>query len=175
MSEFSNPPKYYWDACAWLGLLNREPDKYAALKSVWEQGERGECTILTSALSRVEVFRKKCEKIDGKPLPLDKDIEILKMFDQEHVVTVQLDSLIAERARNLLREHTELKKAPDAIHLATGLFWDCDEMHTWDQKDLLCLNLKVSRRDGEPLKIIVPDEPSDGPLFDAAVESEGGQ
>ena len=106
---------------------------------------------------------------------MDQDIEISKMFDQEHEVTVQLDTLVAEQARKLLRQHTELGKAADAIHLATALYWDCDEMHTWDQDDLLGLSLKVSRRDGELLKIIVPDELSVGPLFDAAVGREGGE
>lgn len=157
--------RYYWDACAWLGLLNTEYAKHRELEIIWKSAERGECEILTSALSQVEVFKKKCEGQDPKPLSDDNDAAIAGMFQQPHVVLVQLDSIVAENARKLLRQHPELKKAPDAIHLATALYWSCDALHTYDSDNLIGLSGSVICRDGSPLKIHTPDETVDGPLF----------
>jgi len=52
-----------------------------------------------------------------------------------------------------MREHPECKKPSDAIHLATALALNVDEMHTYDQTDLLDLSERVMRADGIPLKI----------------------
>lgn len=111
------------------------------------------------------MFKKRCEKGDPKPLSEENDREISAIFAQDHVVRVQLDPIVAENARALLRKYPQLKKAPDAIHLATALFWNCDALHTYDNDDLLHLTGLVSRRDGVPLTICIPDQTADGPLF----------
>ncbi len=157
--------RYYWDACAWLGLLNTEFAKHRELEIVWKAAERSECEILTSALSQVEVFKKKCEGQDSKPLSEENDQAIAEIFLQPHVTVAQLDAIVAESARALLRKHPELKKAPDAIHLATALFWDCDAMHTYDDENLTVLSGKERCRNGKPLQIHMPDETVYGPLF----------
>ena len=145
--------------------MNRETDKYIALRGVWSRAENGSCEILTSVISQVEVFKKKCEKNDAKPLSDTQETEISKMFWQQHVILADLDPIVADNARKLLREHEELQKAPDAIHLATALYWSPDAMHTYDGVNLLGLNGKVKCRDGRSLKIVVPDESVFGPLF----------
>jgi predicted nucleic acid-binding protein len=158
-------PLIYWDACAWLGLLNKEAAKHRELDIMWQRGRRGEVRILTSALSMVEVFKKKCEGLDAKPLTDETEAEIAALFEEDHVVRVQLEPNVATQARKLLREHLELKKAPDAIHLATALWWNCDEMQTYDHDNLIGLSGKIPRRDGLLLTICMPDATTDGPLF----------
>lgn len=157
--------RFYWDACAWLGLLNNESAKYRELSIIWKRAENGECEILTSTVSQVEVFKKKCEREDPKPLSPENDAAIAVMFEQPHVVLAQLDPIVAESARALLRAHSELKKTPDAIHLATALFHNCDAMHTYDSDNLLGLSGKLKCRNGKLLEICIPDASVDGPLF----------
>lgn len=160
--------RFYWDACCWIGLLNQEAEKHRELQVIWKSAERGEYEIITSTVSQVEVFKKKCEKNDPKPLSEENDQQISVMFAQPHVLRVQLTPQIAENARSLLRAHPELKKAPDAIHLATAIYANCKAMHTYDGDNLLGLNGKVTRNDGEPLEICTPDVTVDGPLFAGA-------
>lgn len=73
-----------------------------------------------------------------------------------------------------MRRHAVCKKPSDAVHLATAILLNVDEMHTYDGSDLLDLNEKVARQDGEMLKIChpyieepeldleAPKEPDDG-------------
>lgn len=167
--------RYYWDACAWLGLINRESKKHRELQIIWNKAKRGDCEIVTSALSQVEVFKKKCEKGDPKPLSEENDKEISDLFRQPYVLRVQLDPIIAEHARSLLRGHPELRKAPDAIHLATALHMNCDSLHTYDDANLVPLTQRIARRDGKLLEICLPDRDADGPLFAAKKDlSEDG-
>jgi predicted nucleic acid-binding protein len=163
----SKTPIYYWDSCAWLGLLNKEAAKHRELEIIWKAAERGDCLIYTSALSQVEVFKRKCEAGDAKPLSEENDALISEMFKQPHVLRVQLEPIMAEHARSLLRKHPNLKKANDAIHLATALFTNCDAMHTYDNVNLLGLSNLVLKRDGTALEICLPDATVDGPLFSA--------
>lgn len=164
-SHLAKTERYYWDACAWIGLINKESKKHRELEIIWKAAQLGKCVILTSSLSQVEVFKIKCEKDDPKPLSEENDLAISNMFQQPYVKRVNLDPIVGELARKLRRQHPQLKKVPDAVHLATAMFWNCDALHTYDNADLLGLTLKVSRRDGVPLLICIPDESADGPLF----------
>lgn len=64
-------------------------------------------------------------------------------------------------ARRLMRRHPECKKPTDAVHLATAILVNVDEMHTYDASDLLGLSGKIARQDGVMLTICTPvvDEP----------------
>lgn len=142
----TEPVKVYWDACAWLGLINGESEKQADLEFVWAKGEHGEAEIWTSAFSVAEVFKAKCEKWEG--LSPENDALIDSLFDQNFVKVVQVDLEIARLAKALLRTHAKLKKPSDAIHLATAVHWDLDQLHTYDSSDLLGLQIQtVSGRD----------------------------
>lgn len=161
----TKPPRFYWDACAWLGLLNVELPKHRELEIVWHRAARGDCRIWTSALSRAEVFKKRCEDADPKPLSEENDKIIEEMLDQPFVKTAALNRDIGNLSRRLRRQFPGIRKLPDAIHLATAMHWNCDQLHTYDSIDLLALNGLVRRRDGAHLEICLPDVASDGPLF----------
>ena len=156
--------KVYWDACAWLGLVNGESRKLRELEIVWKMAERGEIQIWTSTLSLAEVYKTKYEK-ESRSLLATHDVKIDNMFDQPFVEKVQVDTEIARSAKNLARAHHLLKKPTDAIHLASAIAWNIDELHTYDGSDLLGLNGLIKREDGELLIICMPDHLTDGELF----------
>ena len=122
---------------------------------MWNDVERGEIQIITSFFTFAEVFKAKCEQA-AKPLSQEGEDQIASFFSSERITPRVVDRQIAEASRQLMRRHPECKKPTDAIHLATALRMNVDEMHTYDGSDLLLLDNKVARSDGEMLKICRP-------------------
>ncbi len=159
----------YWDANAWIGLINSEADKVFPLRAIWEDAQKGDYQILTSSYSYLEVIHGRTDY--GEPYPPEEfDGKFEQLASQPFVKRVQLDVPIGRLARNLRRSHHAdgLHSRPDAIHLASASHWNVDELHTWDGTHLLPLNGKVTRRDGKLLNIIIPGNDYLGaPLFAA--------
>lgn len=151
--------KVYWDACIWIGLINKEVDLADSCAFLIEQAQEGKFQIWTSSLTLAEVYKKKC---DGDIIELaeenDRDFE--SYVSKDYFVEVQVDHDIGVLARQLLRKHPELKKPNDAVHLATAIIYNLDEFHTIDGDDLLPLNGKITRRDGVNLVICKPPPPN---------------
>lgn len=164
--------KVYWDACAWLGLINQEVPHHNSLSNIYESARRGELEIWTSAFTYAEVFRKKCEAGLTVSLDIDRENEIKDILEQDFLKIVPVDMIIGKNARKLLRENPALKKPQDAIHLATALWWDIDVVHTFDGSNLLPLNEKVKCRNGKSLRICVPADEMAGPLFSKEKKNE---
>lgn len=161
----ADPQKIYWDSCVWISLINNEAGKARLCRGVIEEAEKGKVQLWTSSLTLAEVFKKKC---DGKTLSIEEahDADFETFIEQEFLVEVQLDHDVGVLARRLLRKHPELKKPADAIHLASAVLNNIDELQTFDGENLLSLNGKVERRDGRPLVIRNPPEPAQISLFD---------
>lgn len=157
--------KLYWDSCAWIGLLNGEPDKKRELEIVYGHAKRGHYEIWTSTLAITEVRRLKAEEKDAKPLSAANLKVINDLFRQPFVKPVPMAVDIAEHARELVRTVPGLGKWQDAVHLASALRWNILIFHTYDADDLIHLNLKFRCRNNEPLLITYPDETTEGPLF----------
>ncbi len=151
MSDVTN---VYWDSCAWLGLLNGEPDKQRALEVVWEMAKARKVAIWTSALTVAEVYRTKCDG-EWEALSEENDERINDVFEQDFVNVVQVDLEVARLAKTLLRTHGKLNKPPDAVHLGTAIISNVDQLHTYDDDDLL--DLPVTRADGRRLRVCKPD------------------
>lgn len=152
--------KVYWDACIWFALIKQEPGRFARCQNIIDLARRGEVEIWTSALTLAEVFRKQCGGTEATGLPADKDKEFEDFLAQDFVFEVQLDRPIGVSARRLLRAHAPLKKPQDAVHLASAVWNDLDEFHTFDAANLLCLNGLITTRGGRPLRICEPPEPT---------------
>ena len=163
----AKPIKLYWDSCAWLGLLNGEPDKKRELDIVYGHAKTGKYEIWTSTLSMVEVRRLESEKGDSKPLSQANLKLIGDIFAQVFVKPTPLDTEIAMRARELFRVTPKLGKFQDAVHLASALKWNVPVLHTYDNDndDLLHLSDQFQCKNGDRLRICYPDETTDGPLF----------
>lgn len=173
-------PSAYWDACAWIALIQQEHGRFEVLDYFRDKAEAGDIEIWTSAFTLAEVFKRPCgPAITGQPLPQkglavadDKNFEdyLLKPWVQ----MVQVDIDVGTLARRLLRRYN-IRKPQDAIHLATALFYNIDELHTFDGEDLLKLDGKIRRRDKMQLRICPPTIPpstpapmADLPLFQAS-------
>ena len=154
----ADPLKVYWDACIWIGLINGEANKADRCEHLIERAKVGEVQIWTSTITLAEVFKKKCE---GEIISLGeaKDIDFEDYVQSDFVILVQVDQAIGILARRLLRKHPELKKPNDALHLATATLNNVAELHTFDSENLLSLDGKIARRDGEFLKICEPPVP----------------
>jgi predicted nucleic acid-binding protein len=140
-------------------LINPEEAKHADCRAVWEEAQRGDAILFTSFFAFAEVFKAKCEG-PAKPLAEAQDRNIEALLRQRWVQPVVVDERIGTAARRLMRQHPECKKPSDAIHLATALALNVDEMHTYDKSDLIRLDRKVLRADGIPLKICTPYVPA---------------
>lgn len=149
--------RVYWDACAFLGLINQELNKHADCLAVWNeaQEQRPRTLIHTSFWTYGEVFKAKCEG-KARPLPVEQDIEIEKVLQQPWIIPAIVDEQIGVATRRLMRTFEQCKKPTDALHLATALRLNVDELHTYDGSDLLGLNGLVQRQDGKTLVICRP-------------------
>jgi predicted nucleic acid-binding protein len=149
------PRRLYWDSCDFLGLINPDEAKHADCRAVWEEAQRGDAILFTSFWAFAEVFKAKCEG-QARPLAEAQDRNIEALLRQPWVQPVVVDERIGTASRRLMRQHPECRKPSDAVHLATALALNVDEMHTYDRSDLIRLSGKVMRSDGVPLKICAP-------------------
>jgi hypothetical protein len=83
--------KVYWDSCAWLGLINGEPNKRRELEIIYSAAKRGDYEIWTSTISLIEVNRLADEKDKKKPLEIGNTEKLQQMFEQPFVKLATLD------------------------------------------------------------------------------------
>lgn len=151
--------KVYWDTCVWLALINQNRvDRLKRCEYVIAEARARRLEIWTSAITLAEAYKITAE---GMPeyLPDNKDAEFESYIEQDFLTVVQFDQDLGVLARRLLRRHSRLKKPPDAMHLASAVFNNLDEFHTFDSDNLLVLNGSVNRADGVLLVICEPQEP----------------
>jgi predicted nucleic acid-binding protein len=187
MERLAEKPRYYWDACAWIALIQQEPGRFDSLKYVIEEAKADRVQIWTSLFTLAEVYKRPCGDEQKSLLP-QQDETFQDYILQPFVERVQVDFNIGVLARKLLRTYPKIQKPQDGIHLATALIHNADELHTYDRENLIDLTEQIERRDGKKLKIChppnppmpIPDDP--GPLFsgldkpdDRKKAAEGGK
>ena len=156
------PSKVYWDSCCFIGLLQQEQDKVAALTDLSQKAAADDLVIVTSALAIAEV----CKLPDTGLQPEDQAQKILAFFENPYIVVRSLDRMIAERANMIARQQGV--KPPDAIHLATGILTGCEVFYTYDSKK--GTNKGLLKHNGaawvQPMRIEQPPDPATGTLFE---------
>src|SRR5712692_9784033 len=155
MVLLAEKPRYYWDACAWIALIQQETGRFDSLTYVIEEAKNGTVEIWTSLFTLAEVYKRPCDDI-LKGLPTDKDIAFEEYIMQDFVNRVQVDFDVGVLARRLLRAYPVIGKPQDGIYLATALLNNVDELHTYDRENLLGLSGKIDRKDGIKLQICHP-------------------
>jgi predicted nucleic acid-binding protein len=133
---------YYFDSCVYLACLRNEESHYGkqriqAIKSVWQQSERGGVAVVTSAITITEVLG---HKLNAKA---EKDFTktIQSGIHQVEDVTPPI-AFRARQYRDFYKSHpvkwpngadtrSDLT-TPDAIHLATATILGCDQFWTFD-------------------------------------------
>jgi predicted nucleic acid-binding protein len=179
MERLADVPKYYWDACAWIALIQQEPGRFADLNYLVEQAKAGKVKIWTSNFTLAEVFKRPCDGAQ-KSLTIVEDTEFEAFMLQDLVERVQVDFDVGTLARRLLRAYPSIAKPQDAIHLATALLNNIDELHTFDRANLTGLSGKIKCKDGKTLKVCalpkkpVPAQPPKTPI-EQAIEDKLAQ
>jgi predicted nucleic acid-binding protein len=150
--------RVYWDACAWIALIQREKiklpsgaieDRETMCRMVIEAAKNGALEILSSTLCLVEV----CKAPGIKKRTSDK---LAEFFENDYILITNLDRMVAECGRELMIAHCVLKP-PDAVHIATAAVSPgVEEMHTFDDR-LIKLDGLIGKADGTKLKICRPD------------------
>lgn len=130
------PKRYYWDACVFLAGISGEPGRVDVVAQLLEEAEKGECLIFTSMLSITEVAFATAEKLNAAPdATVETNIDAL-WHPSSPVKLVELDVLVANEARRLIRDarfkYQFTLKPADALHLASAQRLGVDEFHTYD-------------------------------------------
>jgi len=123
-----HPPIVYWDANAFLALINadKSPEEMLGVNGVWTAAEKGQTKIVTSTLTIAEVIHKKgAPKLDPSHRP-----QINSFFRQSFIVLRPVTRQIAEMARDIVWDTAV--KPKDAIHVATAAFDKIVWLHTFD-------------------------------------------
>jgi hypothetical protein len=144
-----------WDSDAFLGWLQAETHKQDACRPVIRAAEKGELTIVASALALVEVLTMR-----GETPILEEDAEKVEaFFSQPYIVVRNLDRRTAELARTIVWDVQV--RAKDAAHVATALLARVDVFETFDRKLISRSPIKV---DGfSPLEVREPAMPEQPP------------
>lgn len=155
----NNIPKYYWDSCIWIELIQRQDSiRFSCCEFVLNEAKSGKCEIWTSAFTLAEVFKRRCSD-ENAGIAADEDGAFEDLIEQEFIKKVSVDVDVGKVARRLLRRFPKIGKPQDAIHVATCLLQNVDELHTFDREDLLALNGKLEREDRKHLRICLPPYP----------------
>lgn len=167
MGRLAEKPRYYWDACAWIALIQQEPDRFDSLSYVIEEARNKNVELWTSNFTLAEVYKRPCDG-DQKSLLPEQDRTFEDYILQDFVNRVQVDYDVGVLARRLLRKYPSIQKPQDAIHLATALLNNLDELHTFDRANLIALSDIIDRKDSKKLRICNPPKrpkPAPLPLF----------
>lgn len=173
----STPKRVCWDACAWIALIQREKirdakgavieDRYGLCRSVIDLAEKGKIEVATSGLSLAEVCKSPAIKARS-------DDQIGPYFEHDWVLVVPVDTLVGATARALMLAGHAGLKPPDAVHLATAIIANADELHTFDKR-LLDLDEQLARQDGNILKICKPSvATAPAPLLESSAQANKG-
>jgi len=127
--------RYYWDAClfiAWLKDEKRPSGEMDGVRDLIAKVKRREVSIMTSALTFVEVTEA---KVGAGIINLLDDL-----FKRPNLGKIILDIRVAKLARDLRdyyssrpdQYHKKTLSIPDAIHIATAILYKADAFHTFD-------------------------------------------
>lgn len=159
MSLADSNPKFYWDACIWIMLIqDRESVRGQCCQYVLDLAKSGECEIWTSSFCLAEVYKRKCD-MTQVGLQEKQDQYFEDLIEQEFIKKISVDMDVAKVARRLLRRFPKIGKPQDGIHVASCILESLDEFHTFDREDLLALDGKIDRLDKRKLKICPPPFP----------------
>jgi predicted nucleic acid-binding protein len=190
----SGRPVIYWDTCVFIAWLKDEKDKWPpavwqGIQDVADLVQIGQAILVTSTLIRTEVFLGR--------LTLEQKQKFAGILRKKNVQEIAPHMRITDRA-SVIREKHKIK-TPDAIHLATAILYDVDEMQTMDgwhedgkRDGLLALSGNVAEyklsitqpypRVTPPTPTATPPEPVKGEqeflwkdLLEEELESEGDE
>lgn len=122
----------YWDSCCLIALFNKQPStprpQLDALQATFHEMLGGRVLIITSDISRVEVFgtnkgeaARVAEQFEACPYS-----EIVQLRTPTSIMAGEM------RQRCLAANPSRKLKTPDALHIASGTIARADEIWTTD-------------------------------------------
>jgi predicted nucleic acid-binding protein len=133
-------PVVYIDTCVFIAAITgekRKGDESQHVAGVMAELERRELVAVTSALTRTEILE--CSLTAQQKIVMDRLIAPPKT--QVKDVSRPILDLTSE-IRNFYQElklsgqsNLPTVETPDAIHLATAIYYDCPRMFTFDEND----------------------------------------
>ncbi|MCY4315518.1 MAG: hypothetical protein OXC66_05310 [Roseovarius sp.] len=131
---------------------------------VIELVRNGEAELRTSAFTLAGVWEKKCDT-EAVGIQEEQDRAFENLIEAEFVKKINVDVDVCSLARRLLRRHPSIGKPQDAIHVASCLPGNLDELHTFAEKHLIKFDGQLPRRDKIKLKICKPPAPLEPDMF----------
>ena len=130
--------RIYWDSDVVIAFLSAEKGRISALRVILKEVEdsNGKRKIIASQISKVEVAFTESEKRE-KVAKREVEERIDTFWGDDSVIElVELGENITIRARDLIRKGISKGwkglKPLDAIHLATAIYADVKEFHTYN-------------------------------------------
>ena len=132
-----NLPLVYWDTCIFLALLKQEQRQDPAdLEGTNEQSDlfdKGQLQIATSVITIIEVLRSSISQAAGDRFE--------KLGQRPNFFFVDTTSRIARIAHDIRDYYYNVQdglppvSTQDSIHLATAIYFGCDKLYTFDEKN----------------------------------------
>ena len=122
-----------WDTCVFLSWIKsepRHPSETSGIQAVAKQIEAGEIILITSALTRAEIFQGRLSRAEKEKLS--------RFLRRSNVYTLALDDRVADLVSEIREFYcsTDFELlTPDAIHVATAIHYNADEFQTFDGSD----------------------------------------
>ena len=136
---------YYWDTCifiTWLKNENTTPGLLDGINEVIKSVEKKESNIITSVITYTEMLH--CKFSD------DNYRKFEDIFKRPNIIACETTENIAKIAGEIRNYYRNRPNTPDAIHLATAITFEVEELHTSDgsgkKSGLISYNGKVASK-----------------------------
>jgi predicted nucleic acid-binding protein len=132
-------PLYYWDACLFLDFINKRDPVWPLLEALLTRSKNREgMRIVTSTISITEVAMGGAHQLNKWEIAPEIEARIDGLWDiRGPVALVEFDRSIAFRARDIMRRTQGKIKGMDAIHVASAISVEAEELNTYDSDHLL--------------------------------------
>lgn len=130
-----------WDSSVVIGYLAGDQRLNPVCPQIIQQAEGGETEILVSQMAVVETaYLRGLSDEDSERL-------IREFFGRDYIIPVNLDGPVSLIAQSLVRKYRNNPgiKPPDAVHLASAIFWQIPVLETVDQP-----LTRFDQREGSP-------------------------
>lgn len=121
----------YLESSVFIALIKGEVidgvDRGEIAQNILDDAAGGRWPVFTSTFTLAEVIKDRNRPM----LTLTEEQRIDDFFKHEYIKLVTLDREIAELARKVARAHN--LRPPDAVHLASAIKVEADELLTWDK------------------------------------------
>ena len=136
---------YYWDSSVFIEWFQgKNPEKVKLIREVVVDVNDKRAIIATSSITPGETLSGNLKKGSAE--------EMAKVYKLPSLQIITLTAGISILAADIRRKHKKLK-LPDAQHLATAIACHANELHTFDDSDLIPLSGTIL---GHPLIIKYP-------------------